>query len=146
MFDSTCIPREIPRTCESYIYKNEESRWGNGQRNFALDMIDKGHVYFNDDDTALHPFLWRRVQELEDHDFIHFSQIEKGGALRLKGDVVSVGTIDSHNFIVSRECIGSTRWGNTRYDADGVFATECYHKSKSPIFIPKVLSIYNSLR
>lgn len=147
VFDFSYIPKNIPNDCEAYMCLSERgSIVGNAQRNFALDRVEKGHIYFNDDDTVLHNRLWRKIEMLENHDFIHFSQIEKNGGLRLKGDKISVGTIDSHNFIVSKECVGDTRWVLDRYDADGIFAETCYKKSKSPIFIPKVLSIYNYLR
>ena len=146
IFDSTCIPRNLPKICEAYMHTNPNSRVGNAQRNFALDLIKEGHVYFNDDDTVIHELLWKKIQNLDDNDFIHFSQIMKDGSLRLKGDIVKTNYIDTHNFIVRRDCIGDTRWVLNKYEADGIFAEECYAKSKSPKFIPKVLSIYNSLR
>lgn len=146
VFDSNYIPKNIPSSCEAYICKDPASKMGNAQRNFALDLITEGHVYFNDDDTMLHHLLWNKIQNLDDHDFIHFSQINKDGSLRLKGDKILLNQVDSHNFIVSRELIGDTRWVLDRYDADGIFAEECYKKSVLPIFIPKVLSIYNALR
>ena len=148
VFDNTHIPKNIPLDCEAYVCIDPNSRVGNAQRNFAIELIKEGHVYFNDDDTTIHHLLWKRIEKLN-NDFIHFSQIHKDGSLRLKGDRITDnegGTVDSHNFVVSRECIGDTRWILDRYDADGVFATVCYKKSVSPIFIPKVLSIYNSLR
>ena len=146
IFDREDIPENIPESCEPYAYKNKKSGMGNAQRNFAIDLVKDGHLYFNDDDTCIHPFLWKRINSLDAHDFIHFSQISKDGSLRLKGDRVANNYIDSHNFIVSRECVGDTRWVIDRYDADGIFAETCYKKATSPIFIPKVLSIYNSLR
>jgi hypothetical protein len=33
-----------------------------------------------------------------------------------------------------------------RYDADGVFARECYQKAKTILYIDKILSVYNTLR
>jgi len=146
VFDDTYIPKTLPNDCEAYSCTNSISKMGNMQRNYALDLVEKGHIYFNDDDTEIHPFLWRRIEKLETHDFIHFSQVCKNGSLRLKGDRVMNGSIDSHNFVVSKECVANTRWDLKRYDADGVFAEECYKNAKSPIFIPKVLSVYNSLR
>lgn len=146
VFDSTCIPHTVPENCEAYMHTDPNSGAGNSQRNFAINLVEKGHLYFNDDDTEIHPFLWKNIEALDEYDFIHFSQINKNGSLRLKGDRVANNYIDSHNFIVSRECIGDTRWITDRYDADGIFAETCYKKSVSPIFIPKVLSIYNSLR
>ena len=59
---------------------------------------------------------------------------------------VSIGTIDSHNFVTSVECMEDTRWVLDRYDADGVFARECFEKAKTILYINKVLSVYNTLR
>ena len=146
VFDSTHIPHNIPEICEAYCHVDPKSGVGNAQRNYALNLIEKGHVYFSDDDTLLHPHLWRKIENLDKQDFIHFSQIIKEGSLRLKGDRVEVNYIDSGCFIVSRECIGDTRWQLDKYHAGGLFAEECYKKSTLPRFIPKVLSIYNSLR
>jgi hypothetical protein len=146
VFDSTSIPKNLPSKCEAYNYVNSESKVGNAQRNFAINLVKDGHIYFVDDDVDIHPSLWRKIQNLDNHDFIHFSQINKNGSLRLKGNIVAVNSIDSHTFIVKRELIGDTRWIINEYAADGIFAEECYKKSINPIFIPKVLSIYNSLR
>lgn len=135
----------LPDNGEYYVHRNKDSKMGNAQRNFALDKIDRGYVYFNDDDTAIHEFLWKKVKDLDEYDFIHFSQVCKDGSLRLKGDSVTVGRIDSHNFIVKRDVIGGVRWILDKYDADGFFANECYKKSTNPKFIAKVLSVYNAL-
>ena len=64
----------------------------------------------------------------------------------LIGNEVRVGGIDSHNFIVSRNVVGSSRFFINRYDADGYFAQECYLKSISKTHFNIPLSIYNNLR
>jgi len=143
VFDGLEIP-EVPDNCEAYCVKDTNSVYGNAQRNFALDLVTKGHVYFNDDDTTIHPELWDEVKDKE-ADFISFKQSNKDGSIRLEGNEIIPNFIDSHNFIVSVKCI-STRWELNRYDADGVFAVECYNNAKEKLYIPKVLSIYNSLK
>jgi hypothetical protein len=135
----------IPENCEIYNFKHPESISGNGQRNFAIDLVEDGYVYFNDDDTTLHPDLWENVKDL-DNDIISFQQLYKDGRLRLNGDDVSVFHIDSHNFLTHIDLIGDTRFILDKYEADGHFAGECYLKSKNHIHIPKPLSIYNVLR
>jgi hypothetical protein len=146
VFDGTVKPNEtlIPQNCEFYMHTNPLSKVGHSQRNFALDLIEKGHVYFNDDDTLIHPELWENIKDL-DNDFITFYQELKNGMLRLRGNVM-LAHIDSHNFIISRDLIANTKWVVNRYDADGVFAIECHKKSKNHIIIHKVLSTYNVLR
>jgi hypothetical protein len=147
VFDMDEFPSKelIPDICEIYLHRNPNSKVGHSQRNFALDLIEKGHVYMNDDDTIIHPELWDNIKDL-DNDFINFNQSSLNGDSRLIGGNIQVGNIDSHNFIVSRNLIGDSRWIFDRYDADGFFAVECYSKCKSPIIINKYLSIYNQLR
>jgi len=146
VFDSETLPDKslIPENCEAYPHKNPFSKVGNAQRNFALDLIETGHVYFNDDDTLMHPELWDNIKDL-DNDFISFYQELKNGTLRLRGRVM-LAHIDSHNYVTRYDLIGNTRWVLNRYDADGVFAIECHRKSKNHIIIHKVLSTYNMLR
>ena len=143
-FDTLPDPKLIPENCETYLHKNKESTSGNSQKNFAIELISDGYVYFNDDDTVLHKDLWENVKEL-DNDFISFQQLDKRNRVRLTGQV-KYQKIDSHNFLLTRELIGDSRWILGKYEADGVFAVECHSKSKNPIIIDKPLSVYNSLR
>jgi hypothetical protein len=135
---------ESPDNCEAYCVKDNNSIYGNAQRNYALDLVTDGYVYFNDDDTTIYPDLWDEIKHKE-ADFISFKQSNKDGSIRLEGNQIIPNFIDSHNFIVSAKCITS-RWALDRYDADGVFAVECYENAKEKLYIPKVLSIYNSLK
>lgn len=145
--DSLNLPENelIPDNCEIYFHKNTNSISGNAQRNYAIDMVKEGHVYFNDDDTIIHQELWENIKELSD-DFIHFQQLHKHGTIRLTTEKVGVNHIDSHNFIVSVDLINDTKFILDVYQADGYFAEECYKKSKTYKKIDKPLSIYNLLR
>jgi hypothetical protein len=147
VFDLDELPDEklIPKNCEYYLHRNNLSIVGHSQRNFALEIITDGYVYFNDDDTLIHPNLWESINNLSE-DFISFKQLHKNGTLRLMGDVIEVGHIDSHNFMVKREVINNTRFNVTKYDADGYFAKECFMKSNSKKWLDLELSIYNQLR
>lgn len=145
VFDANEIPENIPNNCEPYAIRVGGSVFGNGQRNYGIDLVEHGHIYFNDDDTTISPALWENIKDLT-QDFISFSQIDKQGNMRLLGKTISIGAIDSHNFIVSKNLVGDTRWELNKYDADGWFAHHCYKKTNSVIYIPKVLSVYNSLK
>ena len=149
VFDSATIPyNNIFNNTEFYCYKDYKSKYGNAQRNYALSLITDGHVYFNDDDTIIHPLLWDNIKELDNYDFISFDQCNKNLKLRLKSDTISIGHIDSHNFICSYNLCKNLKWDNKKYSADGIFALQCFsncEKSKS-IYINKYLSIYNYLR
>jgi len=145
VFDADSVPENIPTNCEAYAIRVENSTVGHGQRNYAIGMITDGWVYFNDDDTEIHPDLWENIKDLN-HDIIHFMQNEKDGSLRLSGENVQLYQIDSHNFLVKSDIIGEERWIIDRYNADGLFAEKMYAKAHTKLYIPKVLSIYNSLR
>jgi hypothetical protein len=147
VFDMDKLPSKelIPENCEVHLYRENGSVVGHAQRNYALSIINDGHIYFNDDDTLLHSELWENIKDFN-FDFLSFNQLLKNGNPRLKSGLVSVGDIDSHNFIVSNDIVKDTRFIVGRYDADGHFATECYKKSIIILYINKFLSIYNSLR
>ncbi len=146
VFDLLDKPENVPDNCEWYAIKDANSMSGNAQRNFALNLVTHGHIYFNDDDTIMQPNLWDEIKDEDDMDFISFKQANKDGSVRLEGLNVSVGTIDSHNFVTSAKCVGDTRWILNKYDADGFFARECFEKAKTTLYISKILSVYNTLR
>lgn len=105
VFDLDILPDSIyiPENCECYLYRDSKSIAGHAQRNFALNLITDGHVYQNDDDTAIHPELWDSIKYLNDADFISFAQLDGDlHCVRLPGNVIQLRHIDSHNFIVSR--------------------------------------------
>ncbi len=133
----------IPFNCTIYYHKDLNSISGNAQRNFALKKVKKGYVYFNDDDTIIHPELWENVKT-RNEDFIYFKQ-KFNDSPRFSEDV-KVGNIDSHTFLVSTAIVSDLQWDLGLYEADGLFAMECYVRAKTKIFIDKELSVYNALR
>jgi hypothetical protein len=147
VFDMDTFPDKklIPSNCETYLHKDLNSIVGHSQRNFAIELINDGYIYFNDDDTIIHSDLWENIKNLTS-DFISFTQLNKTGEVRLIGDKIKIGHIDSHNFIVSKDIVGDIRFKIDKYDADGYFASDCYSSSKTKTFINKPLSIYNFLR
>ena len=135
---------QVPPTAELHYHWDKQSRWGNAQRNRALDLVEKGYVYFLDDDTTIHPEMWETVCNLT-NDFIHFNQRWMDGRKRV-GGMIRVNHVDSGNVIIHESLIGNRRWVLDKRYADGVFITECFMDSQRSIYIPKVLSIYNTLR
>jgi len=134
----------IPSNCEYYFHKDSRSCYGNAQRNFALDLIDSGYIYFNDDDTLIHPLLWEEIKSFK-CDFISFDQEKKSGELRLVGGNICIGNVDSHNVVIHKSLVMESRFELGNYSADGVFISECYTRSKNNFYIKKVLSTYNLL-
>lgn len=148
VFDAHAIPNVyIPKIAEAYAHKQEKSVVGHAQRNFAMDIVDKGYIYFNDDDTIVQPALWPNIEDyLGEYDFISFDQANKDRSMRLIGSTVQANRIDSHNFIVSYEISKNIRWHIDRYNADGFFAEDCYKVASKKLYINKTLSVYNLLR
>ena len=148
--DADKLPNiNLPDNATHIAQKVEHSVAGHGQRNIGFEQIDYGRnnwIYFNDDDTTIHPNLWDSICELDQHDFLHFYQDDKDHNIRLCNDDVEVCRIDSHNFLFKTELLGSSRFIIGDYCADGHFATEIYQKAQNPLYIQKVLSTYNSLR
>ncbi len=146
VYDSELHPEGslIPNNCEFYLHKDHSSLYGNAQRNFAISLVEEGHVYFNDDDTRIHPQLWESVRDI-DSDFIHFIQAVRGGGINVTGNPVVFGNIDSHNFIVTAELAKKNLWKSDLYEADAHFAISCYESAVKPHYIPKILSIYNEI-
>lgn len=147
VFDFDELPNKnlIPDNCETYLLRDAESIAGHSQRNFAIGLVKHGHIYSNDDDTLIHPDLWENIKNLN-NDFISFKQNDNYGNLRLEGDKITVNHIDSHNFIFSKNICENIKFDKTSYAADGYFAEECNNRAKTPIHLPIVLSVYNSLR
>lgn len=147
VFDRDELPdsKLIPDNCEVYLHRDSKSIVGHAQRNFALDIIHDGYVYFNDDDTILHKDLWENIKYVDD-DFISFQQLNKDGSLRLNGDKVDLNHIDSHNFIFKKSVVNGITFRIDYYGADGIFAKSCYDNSKTKKYINKPLSVYNLLR
>lgn len=148
VFDSESLPdsKYIPSNCEPYFIKDKNSKFGNLQRNYALNLINKGYIYFNDDDTVLHPNLWKNIENITHIDLIAFGQIYKNGVQRLAPGDIKLNKIDSHNFISKYETCKDIRFHPNLYNADGIFAEQVFEKSENYLIIKKNLSTYNYLR
>jgi len=149
--DSLQMPptKLLPRTSMNMLHTDENSVSGNAQRNKAFQIVSnnpESWIYFNDDDTTIHPELWSYIKKNIGADFIHFKQENQDGSIRLYGNSIEVGQVDSHNFVFKRKLLGDTQWILDKYDADGYFAKEIYAKAENPVYLNKVLSTYNKLR
>jgi len=114
------------------------------KRNFALDMVKSGHVYFLDDDTVVHPDFHKLLDLSPEYDFIHFNQSFPDGEHRVGGHV-KVNQIDIGNYIISRELIGDTRLKQVTKRSDGYFAEDIYPRAKNILYLNETYSIYNAL-
>lgn len=120
---------------------------GNVQRNFAIDRIESGFVYFLDDDTVMHARLLETFEKHKTNMAFHQNFADGKHRLDTGPQNMKPCCVDSGQVILKRETIGNHRWNPWDYCADGHFIEACYQSDpKSFLFVPKVLSIYNALR
>jgi len=118
---------------------------GNPQRNFGLDLVDDGFVYFLDDDNIVHPGLWDELDTLDDNFFYTFDQEQDGKLLR-HGDNPRLFHIDTAQAIIPKKIIGDMKWNLYSYCADGLFISEIYNTfGNRHKYINKTLSYCNYL-
>ena len=132
---------EFPSISE-YFYTSEGIS-GNPQRNYALSVVNnkESYIYFLDDDNIIHPELYK-LSLL--HNKIYTFDQEENNKLRLLGNKIAVGKIDSAMFLIWYPLIKETTFKIDKYDADGLFITQCYGNNKEKlIYIPKILCYYN---
>lgn len=125
-------------------YHAIESDRGVDKRNRGIEIVKDGYLFFLDDDTVIHPNFGKLLGMDPVNDFIHFNQIWPNGKRRIGGEV-RINRVDAGSFIVKRETVGNTRFQKVP-KADGVFAVECFRKSKAAKYIDEDMSIYNALR
>jgi hypothetical protein len=73
----------------------------------------------------------------------------RNGVTRLKADPdkVTVGNIDTAQYMFRASIVEGLRFDETRYDADGVFIEELYQRHKDKfLFVNQPLCYYNYLR
>jgi hypothetical protein len=155
VFDAQKLPANLPKVSANvsyYAWHDPKSTVGHAQRNHALGLISDrpvndcpAYVYFLDDDTLMHPDLFKTLEENTSHDFIHFDQAQPDGTTKRIGGTVKVNHIDTGSAIVSRKLIGNTRFNITKYNADGFFWEEIMRKTQKAKYIPQILSVYNQL-
>lgn len=111
-------------------------------KNYALELIQDGIVYFLDDDTVMHPMLVKEVAPvIQDGTIVTFDQYVKNKPTRT-GQLVQVGYIDQGQYALTRKTIGNVRIPNV-YVGDGMFAAKF---NKNVTYIHKALAYYNQLR
>lgn len=149
------------------IYKNNSQiielecsdvgRVGHPQRNFAINIIEDGFIYFCDDDNVINPELYEHLNKMDKNYYYTWDQLrnkngddtnwtlftnEKGKIL--KGNVLKMQFIDTAQFIVPRNLIGNLRWEDNNYKADGIFIQTINEKyPESHVYIPRTLCYYN---
>lgn len=154
IFDPRAPLVPLPRDWRGIVYwgpgPNRPGSAGYPQRNWALEHICTGWVYFLDDDNLIHPALEKTFQQaLDQHpraDWFLFRQIRPDGTLYLAPHCPPrVGLVDIGQGIIRREAIAAARFEEDRYDADGRLF-ESLAPSITVYCIDQVATYYNALR
>ena len=123
--------------------------WGNPQRNLALGLITDGLVYYLDDDNIVHDAFWSELDSFDLDHLYTFDQYHSNKQIVVKGGRLQEKFIDTAQYIVPRQLIGSLVWdlADGGLGSDGRFMEDLnrLHGSKH-VYVPKVLSYYNFLR
>jgi glycosyltransferase involved in cell wall biosynthesis len=134
-----------------FTYYDPKSVSGYSQRNFALDKISSGYVYFLDDDTVIHPDFFQKMYNLvtalskKKFGFI-FGQQGVNWVRRNTAKNIKQCQIDMGQFVLDRELIGDRRF-NLIYTDDGRFIEDLYNEFPNKFYIvPDAMSYYNWLR
>jgi hypothetical protein len=136
---------------------SDVGRVGHAQRNFAINVIEDGFIYFLDDDNIIHPDLYAELKNINKMFYYTWDQLrnkegdntdwvlfknEKGKIL--KGNKLKVQAIDTAQFMFPRDLIGDLRWDVNDYKADGIFIEKLNQLYPNRhVYIPRVLSYYN---
>ena len=129
------------------LFCNKNGFAGHPQINLALDLIKDAFVYVMDDDNIFHKDFWTTLPSL-DPEFIYTwdqNRIQEGRIL--KGDTIEKNNIDTSQFIVPKELIGSTRWAVHKSAGDFRFISQIYKKHHDKFkYIPKILCYHNFIQ
>lgn len=152
VFDpSVCQPVDMPGA-KMEVVDVPGSRFGNGQRNAALDKINDGWIYFLDDDNLMHPdFCAGLIRAMRDEPsklaFAFHQQVEPHNVRRAYPDEMRVNHIDIGQICIKRDLIGACRFQPHPYNADGQFIEVLYNTAPHAWgFIDRVMANYNALR
>jgi hypothetical protein len=119
---------------------------GNPQRNYGIDLVKDGFIYFLDDDNIVHPNFWSIVDSLDVKHFYTFDQLRDKNGKIFFGKNFKRGSIDTAMFIVHKKHIGEIRWVENDYGADYIFINQILNKNNdSHIYISSIGCYYNYL-
>jgi hypothetical protein len=131
------------------IYGNyNKCNWGHFQRNLGINYCQPGHIYFLDDDTILHPEVYKQYKMIEGIKLLIIgNQYLKNGRLRFKVILPpKIGNIDIASALIPLEFAQDIQL-NYHYEADGEWFIKLYEKyTKYMKLIIAPMSYYNYLR
>lgn len=131
---------------------SDEGSTGNCQRNFAIDMVEDGFIYFLDDDNIMHPDFFKEIYpELSDEHNVYTFNCNRDWwsdpECIASGNFPNPDHIDTSQFVVHKKIVKDTRWVVHAYNADGIFINHVItNNNKKYHFIDKVCSYWNKIK
>jgi hypothetical protein len=112
-----------PQISEFHMEYSEPWSWcGNSQRDFAINKINSGWIYFLDDDNVMHKKFWKLFLTISLPHFYTFDmQCKYEEILFSKGGNISHGHIDTAMFLVHKEHIRDIKWSEAQNERGGDF-------------------------
>tara|TARA_B100001996_G_C18601147_1_gene569902 strand:- start:484 stop:1161 length:678 start_codon:yes stop_codon:yes gene_type:complete len=137
---------------EEFMYLSKSNEvLGNGQRNFALEYINKKYsnddifVYFLDDDNVIHPNFYNLVDRFKKNYLYTFDQ--QRTRYILSGIKPKLYFIDLAMFVSDFKIIRDIRFVCETYNADGTYIEDCYKKNiNNHLYIEETACYYNYLK
>lgn len=154
VFDAAAKFTPLPPSWRNVVFwgpgPNRAGIAGYQLRNFALELICSGWVYFLDDDNLVHPNLetaWLgAVKEHPDAKWFIFRQVRRSGEVYLRPHCPPrIGLVDVGQCIIAVDALRGYRFREDRYDADG----ELFQRMAAavpPVCIDEEATFYNALR
>lgn len=130
----------------------EEKPWGYPQKNFIINKIQDGFIYFLDDDNLIHPLFYKTtikiINENKNVKAIFYSQkLDNNVTRKVHHESVRAFSIDQAQFLLHRSLIAEKRYGNEHH-ADGNFIESIYKENNKNIFYfynENDITFYNKL-
>jgi predicted O-methyltransferase YrrM len=148
VFDGGRIDVEGART---FSVIDPESKAGYAQRNYGIEKVIDGWVYFLDDDNIIHPDFFANLSRA-----IGLYPRARGaivtqdlglGVRNAAPNRVNIGEIDLAQYVLRRDLIGSLRFRMNDYSADGAMIMGLFWGQPHEFIIDRQpLSYYNRLR
>jgi hypothetical protein len=112
-----------PKISEFHMDFSEPWSWcGNSQRDYALDKIQSGWIYFLDDDNIMHNGFWDIVSTVSLPYFYTFDmQKVNSDEINLTGNFIVQGLIDTSMFLIHKDHVKTTKWSSIKEGFFGDF-------------------------
>jgi SAM-dependent methyltransferase len=134
---------------KEYVHNNENSRFGNAQRNYGIENIknENTYIYFLDDDNLINPELYKLLEIIEKDKLYTFNLIHYPNLVFLKGNEIKESKIDTAMILISYNLCKNIKWNLYEYAADFIYINECYNQNKDKwIYINNTLAYHNKIR